>query len=830
MTALLRDITAAVRQLVKQPTFTAVVVVTLGLGIGPNTAIFSVVNTVLMRPLPYEKPARLALIRIDLSGLERHPGLTRAEIADFRERSETLAQVGAVTRELTVSLTEEGNMEAVLAASVTPNLFPLLGIDPALGRHFTEEEEQPGAEPVVLLSHELFQRRYAEDASVIGNTLEVGGRAIPIVGVMPRGFQLHLGPGTSLSPKVELWMPLSIDPTDRGFWAYRTIVRLEDGVSFAQAGLEIQTIGAQLESEHPEYQNADIRFYLHPLREDLVAAIRPAILTLLGAVGLVLLIACTNAASLLLARMKARERELAVRSALGAGRGQLLRRALIESLMLGLLAGAFGMALGMAGLELLLRLQPANLPRLGDISLNPTVLAFTLAASLAASLLFGIVPAWQQSRPDLQEALKQGRRSGGGVRNRTRSTLVVAQVAFSLILLFGAGLMIRTFLNLRRVDLGFEPGHVLTFTAALDGQVHDTPAKQFQLFDSILRGVRAVPGVEAAGGISLAPLGNQGMMASYSADADTGSDWTGESADYRFVLPGYFESMGVTLLAGRLFENYDNEEIRGVAVVDHTLAQSLWPGESVVGRQMTIGLGTQLGNQDQGQNGDDSGDGDGDSDSDQHQVQIVGVVEHSRIIDVREVVRPQVYLPYRLGPSHQLTLTVRTSNDPLLSVPAMREQIERAGAGRPIHTVRPMTAYVNDAMGDTQFTLTLMSLLAGIALILSALGIYSVIAYLVRYRTHETGIRLALGAQRGDIVRMNVKEGVLLAAVGIPIGLGCVLALTRLVEGLLYEVKPTDPTVLVGIALLLLVVAGVASWVPGIQASRVDPMIALRDG
>ncbi|MGD8329733.1 MAG: ABC transporter permease [Acidobacteriota bacterium] len=830
MRGTLRDIGFAVRQLVKQPGFALAVVLTLALGIGPNTAIFSVVNGVLLRPLPYQDPEELALLRVDLSSLRQHPGLARAEVVDFGERAELLEDVGSVTREYTTNITTEGDMEAVLAANVSPNLFPLLGIEPVVGRQFTAEEgmvpppdaaDGASSTPVAILSYRLWQRRFAGDPEVINQTIELNNSQVPIAGVMPEGFRLLLGPGTSLSPDVDIWRPLVLDSTDRGFWAYRTIARLADGATFAQAQAEVSAIGESLVQEFPQaYEGADIRYYVHPLHSDLVQNVRPAILALLGAVSLVLLIACTNAASLLLARTKTREKEIAMRAALGAGRARIMRQVLTESVVLALLAGLVGLLLGAFGLDTLLALQPGDLPRADGIGLDPAVLAFTFGASFLAALLFGVIPAWQASRPQLNDVLKEGRRGGGGLRARTRSGLVVAQVAFSVMLLIGAGLLIRSFVSLSGVDLGFDPDHVVTMQVPIDTDVFRQPEDRWGIYRQLEERITALPGVRAAGAISILPLSNQNMMASYSPDLtlDTTSNWNGTSADYRFVTPGYFDAMGVTLLAGRGFEERDNEALLPLAIVDETLAREGWPDGNAVGQRLQIGLGTQLNRDDQ----------DGEDTLGNNMVEIIGVVSHSRGIDVRRQVRPQIYLPYRLGPSQNNIFAVRTAGDVAGIVSLIRREAEELGTGRPIHGVRTMDEYVGAAMGGTRFTLILMGALAAIALLLSTIGIYSLIAFTVRSQAHETGIRIALGALPSAIVWKSVRQGLLLALLGLPLGLAGAAFLARFIEGLLYGVSPTDAATYVGIPLLLLGVALAASLIPARRATRVDPLVALR--
>lgn len=830
MRGTLRDIGFTLRQLVKQPGFAVAVIFTLALGIGPNTAIFSVVNGVLLEPLPYEDPHELALLRIDLSSLRQHPGLAEAEVIDFRHRAELLDDVGAVTREYTTNLTAEGNMEAVLAANVSPNLFSMLGVAPRVGRQFTVEEgvappqdgqDGDGAPAAAILSYGLWQRRYGGDPEVVNRTIEINNTQVPIAGVMPEGFQLLLGPGTSLSPDVDVWRPLVLDPNDRGFWAYRSIARLGDGVSFEQAQAEVAAVGEGLVEENADaYDGAGIKFYIHPLHSDLVQNVRPAILALLGAVALVLLISCTNAASLLLARTKAREKEIAMRAALGAGRGRIMRQVLTESLVLALLAGMVGLLLGAVGLDALLAMQPGNLPRADGIGLDRTVLGFTFGAALLSALFFGVIPAWQASRPQLHDVLKDGRRGGGGLRARTRAALVVAQVAFSVMLLIGAGLLIRSFVSLSGVNLGFEPAQVITMQAPIDFNVHQTPEERWAVYRQLNQRIEALPGVQAAGAISILPLSNQNMMAAYSTDMTLASNdnWNDTSADYRFVTPGYFEAMGVSLLSGRSFEERDNETILPVAIIDESLAREAWPDGGAVGRRMQIGMGTQLLQDDQ----------DDEDVLGNNEVEIIGVVSHSRGIDVRREVRPQIYLPYRLAPGANNILAVRTEADPAGVVSMIRREAEELGTGRPVHSVRAMDEYVGAAMGGTRFTLILMGALAAIALLLSTIGIYSLIAFTVRSQAHETGIRIALGAHPSDIIKRTVFVGMTLAAIGLPLGLLGAAFLTRFIEGLLYGVDPMDLVTYGGIPVLLLLVALVASWVPARRASRVDPLVALR--
>jgi len=809
MGGLLRDFTFTFRNIKRNPGFTLAVVMTLALGIGPNTAIFSVVNSVLLQPLPYENPDQLALIRIDLSGLEQHPGIAMAEITDFRQQSKTLESLGAVTREFTASITDEGNMETILAASVTPNLFPLLGVDPVLGRHFSDEEENPEEQRIAIIGYGVWQRRFAGDPQVIGKTIEIENYPVKIVGVMPESFQLLLGPGTSLSPDVEVWVPLILQPS-RDFWAYRTIGRISKEYTLEQAQAEIETIGAGLIEQYPEiYENAGVHYYLHSLHGDLVQNVRTPIYILLGAVMLVLLIACTNTASLLLARNKVREKEFAVRTSLGAGRLQVLQQVISESLILAIIAGLAGLLLGSIGLKVLLALQPGNLPRVSEISLDPTVLLFTFGISVIATIIFSTIPALQASQVNPQESLRERGGSAGAVRIGARRILVITEVAFSLVLLIGAGLLIRSFNNLRQVDIGFRPESVATFEVPLEMQTFDTPENRWETFRLAQEKISALPGVISTGAISILPLANQNLMAGYShGDAMAADFWTGVSADYRLVTPGYFETMEIQVLAGRSFEDRDNDQVQAVAVIDETLAREIWPDGNPIGDRLTIGLGTVLENA---------------------EVEVIGVVRHSRIIDVRREVRPQIYLPYRLGPGPAMVFTVRTTGKSMQIIPAVQTVLEEIGTRRPIRSVKPMILNVEAATGSTRFTLVLMSILAGIAIILSVVGVYSVIAYLVRQRIHELGIRMALGASRADIIRINIREGLILVCAGILIGLVGAALTSRFLQGILYGVGSTDLITFTVVPVVLLTATLLASYIPSRQASRSDPMVALRE-
>ncbi len=804
MSTLLDDARQALRHLLRRPGFSATVVLILTIGIGPAVAIFTVVNGLLLRPLPYEDPDRLGLVRIDLSGLVAHPGISHGEIVDLREGMRSAAGVEAVNREFTTILGEGSEMVPRKGTTATLGFFDLLGVQPVLGRSFIEADRE---ERVALISHRLWTDHFGADAAIVGDTTIINATAYTIVGVLPPDFELMLGPGGGVSTEVDLWFPLLLDPEFRNFWGFRTLVRLAPETSFAEARAEIERLGGEMVRNFPAiYEDAGIRFDLHPLHDDLVAPVRPALLVLFGAVAMVLLIACNNAAGLLLAGTLARAKELAVRQALGAHRYRVLSQVMIESLLLASAAGALGVLVARVGLQSLLAFQPGNLPRVGAMVVDATVLGFAIAVTFLACLAFGIIPAWQGSRAEAADVLRQGGRTGGTVRGRARNGLVVAQVAFSVMLLIGAGLLIRTMQQLQAVDLGFDPTNVLALRVPLDGAAVERE-ERWAKFRTVADEVRALPGVTAVGGMQETPLSGRGFRSSYSPDVDSTDEWNGTTADYRWVLPDTLEALGGRLLAGRDISRADVDQNRPVAVIDQALAADTWPGESPIGKRLKVMI---------------------ESPNLDPVVEIIGVMEHPKIIDGRTVPMPIVLLPYSSTRRSEMTLLVRAERDPAALADAIRVAVYAAGTGRPVHTIQPLDALVVDARADARFILLLMSTLAGVAVVLSAAGIYSVLAYLVRQRSHETGVRMALGAAARDILRLNLGTGLLLAAGGVAFGLLGALLLSGFLESVLFGVAPRDPITFFGVALVVSLVATLASLVPALRAARSDPAHALR--
>lgn len=809
MATLLKDLRHAFRLFARQPGFTGAVVLTLGLGIGANTAIFSVVNGVLLRPLPYEDPEELVLFRADLWELVGNPGIALGEAKDFGEMGQTLESVGSVAREQRMMLTGDPPVP-VTVARVTANLFGILGVEPVIGRAFNDDDFATGSRPpLAILSDRIWEERFERDPGAIGQSLEVNGRLFTVVGVMEPGFSIHLDPASGVGTQIDLWAPMELTPT-RNFWGFRSIGRLADGATLAQAQSEVDVLSAQfVEADPGTYDGLNIRHRIQPLHGDLVRNVRPSILALLGAVGLVLLIACVNGAGLILARTAGRESELAVRAAMGAGRSRIIRQVLTESLLLSVVSGVLGLVIGFIGLRALLALQPGDLPRIDAIRLDRWVLAFTFVVAGLASLLSGIVPALRASRPQLFDLMKSGAARGGGGRHGwVHRSLVISEVAFSLMLLVGTGLLIRTFVGLRAVDLGFATESVLTFEVPVNPAQFTSPEERWLFFDQLRDQISTTPGVIAVGGISDLPLGPSIPLKAPFATLERPELISETNADHRYVVPGYFEAMGIDVVEGRGFESVDNTEQRSVVVIDETLAEIAWPGESVVGRTLQMNLGTNF--------PDTS-------------AEIVGVVRSTRVTTVRDVSIPQLYLPYWAQGGTATSMTVRTASlVPQSLLTDVHDYAMQLGSNWPVREVHAMETYVDRATAGDRFTLVLMAALGGLALALSAVGIYSVIAYLVSRRRREIGLRMALGADRRSILGLNLREGVLMAAIGVPIGLAGAFLLSGFIERLLFGVAPTDLATYVASPLALVGIAILASYLPARRAAKVDPMTALR--
>ena len=804
---MMADLRYAVRMLAKSPAFTAVAILTLALAIGANSAIFSVVNAVLLRPLPYPQSEQLVRVFGKQPQLDLAPS-SPANFLDWRAENEVFTHIATWVGQ-GFNLTGTDKPERVIGARVSFDLFRLLGVQPALGRDFAAEEDGDGGERVVILSYDFWQRRFAGDPSAIGRTITLSDQAYTIVGVMPRGFAFP-------SPRAQIWTPVAFNPAERATRDtnfIEVVARLKPGVSLEQARANMSAV-AQRQAERYPQTNSGLGVTVVSLQEHMVGNVRPMLVVLLGAVAFVLLIACANVANLLLGRAAARQREMAIRSALGASRSRVVRLLLTESVLLAVLGGAIGLLLAGWSLDLLLSLMPADLPFVAEIGVNRTVFLFTAAVSVLTGILFGLAPAWQVSKSDLNEGLKESGRggSGGPRRHRIRALLVISEVALSLVLLIGAGLMIRSFARLLAVDPGFKADHVLTAFVSLPASKYSERQAQVAFFDRLLERLRNVPGVNAAGIVTNIPL---------YGGSSTGFDVDGRPealpgqrpmTDYRLTSPDYFTSMGMRLVKGRAFSHHDNESAPGVVIINETLAARYFAGEDPIGKRLNL-----------------SGDP-------EDRREIVGVIADVRNYGVDAEVKPEVYVPflqsapeYLASQTSAMTIVVRSAIDPTGLAAALREQVQALDKDQPVSAIKTMERYLAESMLPRRFSMLLLGAFAGLALVLAAVGIYGVIAYTVTQRTREIGIRIALGARGGDILRLVFSNAIATTVVGVGIGLGAAFALTRLLQSLLYQVTATDPIVFATIPLLLFAVAAIATYLPARRAMKVDPITALRE-
>lgn len=804
-----QDLRYGLRMLARAPGFTAVALLALVLGIGANSAIFSVVNSVLLRRLPFRQPEALMMVWEDATHLgfpENTP--SAANFRDWREQNtvfDGLVAFAFRSFNLTGGAAEPERLDG---RRISAGTFALLGVTPLLGRNFLPEEDRPGAN-VVLLSHGLWQRRFGADPHIVGRAITLDGESRTVVGVMPRLVELPNLEGWT----DQLWVPLAFTPEEadnRGNHYLWVLGRLKPGVTRAQAQAEMTTVMARLEKQYPA-ENTRMGIKVRPLHDQLVGDIRPALLVLLGAVGFVLLIACANVANLLLARAAGRQREMAVRLALGAVRSRLTRQFLTESLLLAALGGAGGLVLAWSGLALLKHLIPAAVAQAEHIALDGRVVLFTAGLSLATGLLFGLFPALQASSGNLSETLKEGGRDGSSGRRgqRLRSLLVVAEVAISFLLLIGAGLLIASFVHLLKLDPGYRTDHLLTLKLTLGPTKYPDREQRVAFFREVTRRVRALPGVVSVAAASNLPLTYYGdsMPIGVEGRADPPPDQMPDVI-FRVVSPGYFETMGIRLVQGRDVHDSDTADKPRVAVISEKMAQHFWPGENPLGKRFKPGSVT----------------------SDSPWREVVGVVRDVRQNDFLAAPKMQMYFSHEQVVSlASNALVVRTSMDPLSLGTAIRNTVWSIDREQPVSDLRTMEELVASAVARQRFSALLLGVFAGVALILAAVGIYGVMSYTVSQRTREIGLRMALGAQRGDVLRMTVQQGLRLVALGLALGLVAAFALTRVMASLLHGVSATDPLTFGGIALLLLLVAALASYLPALRASRVDPMEALRN-
>jgi putative ABC transport system permease protein len=817
----LDDARHALIALRRSPAFSAIAVLTLALGIGANTAIFSVVRAVLLAPLPYDEPHELILLWGELRNRDvLHFPTSPGDFRDYQEQADLLEDLAAVWT-FPQPLVGDGEPVQIDVASVTHNFFELLGVEPELGRAFLPDDgalgeagAQPGTPgflaPRVVLSHGLWQQRFGEDPNVLGRTIELFGTQAEIVGVMGPGFELLMPPHAAVEQDVDLWVAARLDfanaPRNNVFM--RPVGRLKDGVSLEAAQAQLDQIAASLTETQPTKGTAGYAIRAESLHGDLTAHVRPVLFALQGAVAFVLLIACANVSNLLLVRGAGRERELAVRAALGGSRVRLLRQLSLESVILAAVGALFGLLLGAGGIRLLLALRPENLPRIDNVRIDAAVLGFTVLAAALASLIFGSLPAAQASRPDLSGALKE--RPGGSLagRKRFRMAMVVAEVALSLVLLIGAGLMVRSFVAIGRVSPGYRAEGVLTFDIALPQTRYPEGPDRAAFQDAFTARLLSIPGVESVGATFPLPLTTGLMNGRYGLEEALTDPQAFRQASYRAVLPGYFETMGTRVLAGRTFSEADNADSALVVVVDAPLAERLWPGRSAVGERLLVRAITP----------------------EPEWMEVIGVVEHQRSESLAADGMETIYFSdHYMGVFGNLTWTVKAGADPATIVDEVRAELSAHDSNIPIDNVRPMQDYVNQAMAPTRFALTLIGVFAVLALLLASVGLYGVLAYGVRQRTAEIGVRMAFGAETRGILKLVVGQGLALAGIGLLIGIVASVGLTRVMEPLLVGVTPTDPATFVAISGIFVLVATLACWIPAHRATRVDPVTALRE-
>ena len=801
-----QDLRYGLRTMLKNPAFTIIAVVALALGIGANTAIFSVVNSILLRPLPFKDPDRLVFIWHAYPKLNLMAPVSPPGFMDYRARGDVFesaaASVGA-----SVNLTGEGEPERIQLRAVTASYFPTLGVMPALGRTFLDEEDQPGHDHVVILSNGLWQRRFGADPSIVGKTITLDGEGYNVVGVMPESFRLF--------GQDNIWAPLALSaeqlaPNRRRSEFLMMVARLRPGVTLGQAQAAMNAVAGQIQQDNPQSFPSDGSWGLQvkPVYEEMVADIRPALLVLLGAVGFVLLIACANVANLLLARASGRRREIAIRTALGAGRGRLVRQLLTESVLMSLVGGGLGLLLAVWGVDVLIKLNENNIPRSQEIGIDGRVLAFTFGLSLLTGVLFGLVPALQASKTELTEALKEGGRgSAGRHRTRFRNLLVVSEIALALVLLIGAGLMVKSFARLLHVNPGFDPQNLLTMQVALPSTKYREPAQRADFYRQTLEKIRSLPGVQAAGAVSNLPLSGSVSSGFFSIEGQEYSP--GQQlphGDIRSATTEYLQAMSIPLSKGRYFNDRDTDANTLVTIIDETIARLYWPDSDPIGKRIAFNR----------------------PDDTKVWIEIVGVVGAVKHKALDADYRGQIYLPHAQSPRGGMYLVVRTLGEPSSMTAMVRSAIQAVDKDQPVYRVMTMEALVTESVAQKRFSMLLLALFAVVAVMLAIVGLYGVMSYGVSQRTHEIGVRMALGAQSRDVLKMVVGQGLALALIGVGVGLVAAFLLTRLMSSLLFGVSATDPYMFASIPLILAAVALLACYIPARRATKVDPMIALR--
>ena len=813
----MRDFRHSLRALLKQPLFSGIVILTFALGIGANTAVFSVLNAVLLRPLPFHEPHELVALslydtRTGPEGVSDQSTVSYPDFVDWRAQNRVFDGL-AVYFNQSLTLTDGKEAIHLQAEAVSANLFTVLGIQPILGRTFSPNEDEPGNR-VVILSHGLWQRRFGGDPAIIGKSLRLNGEQFQVIGVMPAGFAF---PISAFPP--EVWTSMSIlretkdgakpMTEERGNDFLKCVARLKPNLSMAQAQANMDTISAALRQQYPD-SNTNIGAKVWPLVKAMVADAHSALLMLCAMAGCVLLVACVNVANLLLARALSRHKEISIRAALGAGRWHIVKQLLTESALLGVCGGIAGLLFGIWGLDGLKALLPATIPRIDEISPDFRVLAFTALVSLIVGALAGLLPAWRASHPNLAGSLNDtSRGSSEGVRGRqTRAALVVVEIVLALVLLASAGLLVESFLRLQKVQPGFDPTNVMTARIALPESTYAKPAQAAEFYKKLLARISALPGVDSAAAAWWIPLSGSEIAFSFDIEERPLPKSQQPIAQVNVVTYDYFKTMRSSIVRGRDFNPRDDRNAPKVIIISESFARQFFPGEDPIGKRVTP----------------NGSPGPGDPPV----RQIVGVVQDVHLISLRDAPKPQIYIPHEQFGIQTVMLFVRAKNDPRLLTASLRDAVNEIDKDVPLYRTRPFSDYFSQSIAQPRLNALLVGLFALIALLLAAAGIFGVMSYSVTQRTQEIGIRFALGAQRGDVLRLIVSQGMRLVLLGVALGFVGIFALTRLLRSLLFGVGATDMTTMLGVTVILGAVAFVACWLPAMRASQVDPVIALR--